>query len=256
VLDDKYDPRFAHYKIPIFTPDISLQCGDTSLNVQQKYKPANAKPIPPASMGIECITPVLEVHGEITEAKIQQAVGPFLALFGLLKPTCFFTNYSTGFHVNVSLAEDEKPIRLNCQRFLTFFVPDYIRYENRVYSKVRQRLREGAKFSAWAEPLSKVKDNILALENEANRTEKEDSLFLLKTKHWAVLLKQGSVFEFRLYGSETDWEKLADYTFQACHLMNTIYDRFLAKKAKGLLGGQTRRCCKLRRRLSRRLRRD
>lgn len=194
-------------------------------------------------MGIECITPVLAIKGEVTEDKVAQALAPFLACFGLLSPHCFFTNYSTGFHVNVSLQDEHGRIRLNCESFRKFFVPEYIRYESRMYSKVRTRLREEQEFSSWAKPLSKVRANTLAIENEADRTDAEHAQYLLSTKHWAVLLKQGSVFEFRLYGSETDWEKLVDYTFQACHLLNHIYDRYMEKKAKGLLGGrrQTRR---------------
>lgn len=231
-LESKYDPRFSQYTIPIFTEDRSLQCGDTRASLKRQYKPANQQPLPPASMGLECITPVLEIEGEVTEDKIAQALGPFLACFGLLSPHCFFTNYSTGFHVNVSLADANGPIRLNCERFRKFFVPEYIRYETRMYSKVRTRLREGQSYSSWATPLSKVQANSLAIENEANRANATHAEHLLSTKHWAVLLKQGSVFEFRLYGSETDWEKLVGYAFQACHLLNHIYDRYRDKKEK------------------------
>lgn len=70
---------------------------------------------------------------------------------------------------------------------------------------------------------------------------------------WAVLLKQGSVYEFRLYGSETDWRNLIEYIFQACHLLNHIYDHYRDKKVKGMIGGSQTRRLRLRRR-SRRLR--
>lgn len=254
VLESKYDPRFSQYMIPIFTEDISLQCGDTREDHKRKYKPANHQPLSPMSMGIECITPVLAIYGEVTEQKVAAALAPFLACFGLLSPHCFFTNYSTGFHVNVSLVDKDGPIRLNCEKFRNFFIPEYIRYESQMYSKVRTRLREGQEYSIWATPLKQVQANALAIENETNRANTLHAHHLLSTKHWAVLLKQGSVYEFRLYGSETNWEKLVEYTFQACHLLNHIYDRYLDKKAKGLLGGrvQTRRL-RLRRR-SRRLR--
>lgn len=247
-IGSKYDARFAHYKIPIFTEDVSVDCRivDTSQqnSANNKNESSEFASTRTESMAIECITPILEIEGEVTEEKVELWTNLYLALFGLYSPQCFYTNYTTGFHVNVSLADsDGQTIRLNCESFRKFFIPEYIRYESQMYSKVRQQLKKGQTYSSWATPLSKVQANTLALEDEANRVNQEHSLFLLQTKHWAVLLKTNSVFEFRLYGSDTDFRRLGSYVYQACHLLNHIYDRYMAKKAKGILGGrrQTRR---------------
>lgn len=255
-IGSKYDSRFAHYTIPIFTEDISLVCGDAPSRLKKKYAPENNALVPAMSMGIECITPVLKIEGRVTEDKVYFFSQLYLGFFGLYSPKCFFTNYTTGFHVNVSLGDsNNQTIRLNCESFRRFFVPEYMRYEKRMYSKVRQQLRKGQNYSSWAERLSNVQAAIPNLPDEDERANQEHSLFLLQTKHWAVLLKTNSVFEFRLFGSNTDFRVLCDYAYQACHLLNHIFDRYMKKKSQGLLGGaQTRRRLRRRLRRTRRLR--
>lgn len=225
------------YRIPIFADDLTVECGDTPAEYRQK----GVKVPTEKSMRIECITPILSVEGEITEAKVEAALDPMLSFFGLGRPQCFFVNSTTGFHVNVSLSnsEDGPAINLSSKPFRKLFLERYGHYENKKYNTVRSHLREqpgkegGPLNAPWAGRLAgRFREKV------AKGNSKELETFLnLKEKPAAVKVKDNSVFEFRLFQAEAEKEKLFEYTFAGLHLLNTIYDESLRK----LKGGSRRK---------------
>ena len=224
-----------NYKIPRFVDDFTIKCGDT---------PAFAREGTPVkseqSIRVECITPVLEIEGEITESKVEDALKPLLRFFGLGRDECFFSNSSAGFHVNVSLWNKgaDTAIDLGASVFRDKFLRNYGTFENRRYSKVRTRLGPGKTESDWAKRLAGRYRDLLAAENGPKKNAELEHYQALMEKTWAVKVKEGSIFEFRLFQSETDIDKLCDYTFSGLHLLNMIYDDALKRK---LTGGSRKR---------------
>jgi hypothetical protein len=225
------------YRIPIFADDLTVECGDTG----KQYRAKGVKVPTEKSMRIECITPILSVEGEITEAKVEAALDPMLSFFGLDRAECFFANSTTGFHVNVSLSESSNgaAFNLSSKPFRKLFLERYGHYENKKYNTVRSHLREqpgkeeGPLNAEWAARLAGP-----FREKVAKGNSKELETFLnLKEKPAAVKVKDNSVFEFRLFQAEVEKEKLFEYTFAGLHLLNTIYDESLRK----LKGGSRRK---------------
>lgn len=223
------------YKIPIFMDDITVECGEI-IKKLRKYPVKSER-----SFRLECVTPILSIEGEVTEAKVEAALMPHLRFFGLDREECFFANGSAGFHVNVSLWNPgaDRAIDLSSKLFRKKFLNRYAHYENKEYGKVRTRLPAGKKEANWARRLAEEYRRLERLGQDGEEIQENMNTFLkLGKKPYAVKVKPESVFEFRLYQSEADAKKLCDYTFAAMHLLNSIYDEAVAKK---LIGGSRRR---------------
>jgi hypothetical protein len=219
------------YQIPIFMDDMSVECGEVPIHFR-KYPVRSEQ-----SFRLECITPILSIEGEVTEAKVEAVLMPHLRFFGLDREECFFANGSAGFHVNVSLWNPgaDRAIDLSSKLFRKKFLNRYAHYENKEYGKVRTRLPAGKKEANWARRLAEEYRRLERLDQDGEEIRENMNTFLkLSKKPYAVKVKPESVFEFRLYQSEADAKKLCDYTFAAMHLLNSIYDEAVAKK---LIGG-------------------
>lgn len=248
------------YKFPIVMDDMTVECGDTPEGMREANVPSEFE----NSSRFEFVTPILEIEGDVTPEKVEEALYPLLMFFGLHSPNCFFSNASTGYHVNVSLGDpslvensgynsnnsnsngsvQSNVINLSNKSFRRLFLNRYSEYENAMYNTVRHTLLPRAskeQGAGWARKLAAQWRRLKGLKNPRIWEKEElEKLLSLSDKHFAVKVKPGNVFEFRLFQAETDPAKLYANTFAALDLLNRIYDEYLTKKNERVTAGGKR----------------
>ncbi len=170
------DELIKSYSIPIFEEDSTIECGDSLMENPNSPNVNNTKNFPynenlgsiikkNKSFAIECITPILSIRGQVTHEKVMEALNEMLHFYGLERPSCFIPNFSTGFHVNVSLFDTRTnmPINITYRKFYAHLLEIFSKYEETVYNSVRSRkpvtYRGELKprwQTIWAEPISPV----------------------------------------------------------------------------------------------------
>ncbi len=234
------------YALPIFTDDPTVICGDATLwdsnhtnriynNTLKRHTELGD------SIGFEMISPVLEISGEPTPGKISAVLHPLLMLFGLNKPNCFMSNYTSGFHVNISIYNaDNSIINITKPPLIHHIMKEYLAYEYENYGVVRSRrpLGRPAYTSQWALPMQK---RIELLRREQKRIEQQREAALtdtgsslpekigyhnlfstsfLKRKEGGLKIKNNEILEFRLFQSESDIELLEKYVSDAINIIH------------------------------------
>ncbi len=250
------------YIIPIFEYDCTLECGD----VQEPYigvnNPFNEEInnilVKNRSIGIECITPILSIKGKATRTKIYNALNEMLQFFGLgRKPIkCFIPNFSTGFHVNMSVFDtiSDKYYYLSSYKFYAYLLEIFTIYESQYYRHIRTRKPVRANktvkknwISTWAQPIYPIYDmfrtksdditqqyiNSLPTQMSLNDQRKlRSQQFRDKIIQYDLMtgsgelsgkfrsiMKKGNVLEFRLFQSDRDINKLLEYTFMTAKIV-------------------------------------
>jgi hypothetical protein len=182
------------YDRPFFTVDKTVQCGD----YEEKYNNTINQDIIRDTFHIEFVGPIIDSIDDLKD---------LLEFIGLTRPDCFISNKSAGFHVNVSLYDNEtnKSLILSKDFFNNGFYPKYKKWESEWYPKVRL---ERTKF---ASPLGNL--------NNKNNIYKASAA----TKYVALYRKNPELYEFRLFGSNNDINTLLKYTNEAITLLATSY---------------------------------
>ena len=189
------------YDRPFFTVDKSVQCGD----YEEEYNNTINQDIIRDTFHIEFVSPILD---SITKLK------DLLEFIGLTKPNCFISNKSAGFHVNVSLYnnETEKTLILGKEFFNNSFYPKYKKWETEWYPKVRKEK------TRYASPLGNL--------NNANNIYKASAA----TKYVALYRKNPELYEFRLFGSNNNINTLLEYTTESITLLAESYKEWATNK--------------------------
>ena len=233
----------AAYTAPFFYIDISVVCGDSSNeNRLETWNEKKGRVVEKnKSFAIECVTPILSIMGESTKEKIQTELLPYLYFFGLLNPACFMSNYSSGFHVNVSLKNKTTREIIPITKFRQIIFRHLVPYELRRYSEVRTRrpipnMNKELYESVWAQPTLHFFEKAFSEVSKSKLPEdKKKQLFIkimnelkyYENKLGALKIKKDHVLEYRLYQSETDPDLLINYTSEAIELTHAMYRDFV-----------------------------
>jgi hypothetical protein len=246
--------QIAKYQIPIFTWDFSVKCGDTPednrrfLDMIDNNKSTSGHMELNESMHLEMISPVLTIAGEPTREKINEVLRPMLIFFGLNRPECFISNYTSGFHVNISVEESGKILEITKPPLFQSIIKQFIGYEKEKYDVVRSRKprNDPNYMSRFAIPVSKrfppsnVKPsyyNILIPDQ-------------FKIRQSDIKIKNGEIIEFRIFQSESDIGLLETYVNDAIQVVhkgittvnNTMNKNKYNNNIRALLvGGRSRR---------------
>ncbi len=255
-----------NYEIPRFLDDCTLQCGDTQGYKINHHNPYNEEIEnilqKNMSIGIECVTPILSFKGEANSQKITNELGKMLQFFGVgRKPVkCFIPNYSSGFHVNISLFDTVKNAyyNLSSSKFYAYLLEIFTIYESQYYRHIRTRKPVRANktvkknwISTWAQPIYPEYDKARILSDQAfqetlnvnnmplslnNQRRARSNIFrekimafnmtsgssLLSGKFRSIM-KKNNILEFRLFQSDRDIHKLLDYTLTTANIVqNTL----------------------------------
>ena len=243
------------YALPIFTDDPSVSCGDATLwnsnhtsriynNTLRRHTELGD------SIGFEMISPVLEISGEPTPGKISAVLHPLLMLFGLNNPNCFMSNYTSGFHVNISIYNaDNSIINITKPPLIHHIMKEYLAYEYENYGVVRSRRPLGMPeyISQWALPMQTRIENlrerqkrIELLRRKQKRIEQRREAFtdtgrglpensgyhnlfstsFLTSKQGGLKIKKNEILEFRLFQSESNIELLEKYVGDAINIVH------------------------------------
>jgi ankyrin repeat protein len=195
---EEIDNTKIGYDKPFFTLDTSVVCGDygQTPNRRNSYMP-NIK----NTFHMEMVSPIMTTLDELKD---------LLEFIGMQKPSCFVSNDTAGFHVNVSLLNKNtnKAIPLTIDFFTRTFFPHYKVWEAEVYPKVRPQINM---------PYAKCIGG------------KDASLYpelyheICKTKYVSLHRKNHELVEFRLFGSSSNLSDLLHYTQMATELMRNCY---------------------------------
>jgi hypothetical protein len=224
------------YALPIFTDDPTVICGDATLwnsnhtnriynNTLKRHTELGD------SIGFEMISPVLEISGEPTPGKISAVLHPLLMLFGLNNPNCFMSNYTSGFHVNISIHNaDNSIINITKPPLIHHIMKEYLAYEYENYGVVRSRrpLGRPTYTSQWALPMQKRIELLrreVFTDTGSNLPKKVGyhnlfSTSFLKRKEGGLKIKNNEILEFRLFQSESDIELLEKYVGHAINIIH------------------------------------
>ncbi len=209
------------YKLPIFTEDPTVLCGDaTSWDapfMRDIYNNNLKRHIELGdSIGFEMISPVLQISGEATPEKIAEGLRPILLLFGLNRSNCFMSNYTSGFHVNISVERNGRILSITKTPLIHHIMKEYIDYESEHYGVVRSRRPlENPKYTShWAKPMQK------RIRPEHNSLVNLFASNFLKAKEGGLKIKDGEILEFRLFQSESDIKLLEKYSGDAIQIVH------------------------------------
>jgi len=223
----KHDPNpeeadlVYSYALPIFTDDPTVVCGDADAwnssyttriynNTLRRHQQLGD------SIGFEMISPVLEIRGEATPAKITESLHPLLFLFGMNRTNCFMSNFTSGFHVNVSIERDGSVLPITKTPLIHHIMKEYIDYETENYALVRSKrpLENPTYTSHWAKPMQRrIKPENKSYANIFTSN-------FLKIKEGGLKIKDDEILEFRLFQSESDIELLEKYTRDAIRIVH------------------------------------
>lgn len=204
----KYLPKrtVIHYDYLIFTIDESIKCNDNSFLC-------------------EIVSPILY---NIEDIKFLYEK--------LFINECFSSNESSGFHINISCKNVENPIYFS-YTFIDKFLQYYQIYENLNYKKFRP------KGSNFAKPVTQyiqeytyksIKPFVQIDEDKkdyfySNFIENQEfyrSFISLKNKYASLYLKNPILLEFRVFPSESNFEKLLEYINDVFILINESYNDY------------------------------
>jgi hypothetical protein len=198
------------YSIPIFEEDSTIECGDSLMENPNDPNVNNTKNFPynenmgaiikkNKSFSIECITPILSISGQVTYDKVMEAINEMLSFYGLSNPSCFIPNFSTGFHVNISLFDTRTnmPVNITYKKFYAHLLEIFTKYEENVYNSVRSRkpvtYRGDLKptwQTIWAEPLSPVYNRLKQFADNMIETHVKDLPANTKNKMKKYVLRE------------------------------------------------------------------
>ncbi len=247
--------RVAQYQIPIFTWDYSVKCGDIHednrhhLDVIDNNKSASGHMELNESIHLEMISPVLTITGEPTREKINEVLRPMLIFFGLNRPECFISNYTSGFHVNISVEESGKIMEITKPPIFQSIIKEFMKYEKERYAIVRSRRprNDPTYMSRFAIPISK------RLPSFYNSSKSFYNMFVpdqFKSRQSDIKIKNGEILEFRIFQSESDIGLLEAYVNDAIQVVhrgiatvsNTLNKSKYNNNIRALLvGGRSRR---------------
>jgi hypothetical protein len=211
------------YKTLQFAQDGSLDCGDTD--------PSD----PNLSVHCEIISPILN---NLSELK--------LLYDNIISKTCNYSNSSTGFHVNISIIDENKiPFKFNPLFELELF-KNWYKFEEAHYEEYR-----GKEGSFYAKRLGNyVKDNSLVNTLYAKKSEDssikdtssliseeevlsdyglKELMFMEKSneKTHSIYKKSDSILECRIFPSKNDEAILLDYTKKALDIVKNSMNYYI-----------------------------
>jgi ankyrin repeat protein len=226
---EKFETNTIAYDKPFFTVDRSVVCDDyysnnnnnnnTNNNNNNTKNTRNAYlPDIENTFHMELVSPIMTNLEELKD---------LLEFIGMQTPSCFVSNDTAGFHVNVSLLNKNtnKAIPLTIDFFTNTFFPRYTEWESEMYPKVR------SKHSNYAKCIG-TKD-----------ATKYPDLYhsICKTKYASIHRKTHELVEFRLFGSSTNMTDLLNYTQQATELLRDSYLVWYAQQVPQTAGARITR---------------
>lgn len=208
---EEYETNTIAYDKPFFTVDYSVVCDDyynnNNTNSRKAYLPDIEN-----TFHMELVSPIMTNLEELKD---------LLEFIGMQTPSCFVSNDTAGFHVNVSLLNKNtnKAIPLTIDFFTNTFFPRYTEWETEMYPKVR------SKHSNYAKCIG-TKDATKYPELYHN---------ICMTKYASIHRKTHELIEFRLFGSSTNMTNLFNYTQQATELLRNSYIDWYAQQVPQFL---------------------
>jgi hypothetical protein len=203
------------YKTLQFVRDSSVKCGDSNLKDKN------------TSVHCEIVSPILNSLSELK-----------LLYNNIINKTCNYSNSSSGFHVNISVIDQDKnPVKINPIFEMELF-KNWYNFEEKHYKEYRgknnffaQNVSLFVKDNDFVNILytKKSEDSLIREEEILSEYGLKQLMYMTKTndKYNSIYKKSDIILEFRIFPSKNDESLLLDYAKKALDVVKKSMDFYI-----------------------------